>query len=66
MGKLIYKCDESMGSYHWETKAYVSNCGKEVSVVQTWFDDTKVVAKNNVLMLSSEFTKITDILNKHE
>ena len=54
MGRLIYKCDESMGSFHWETKAYTSVGNKEVSFIQTWFDETKVISKQSVIMTVDE------------
>ena len=56
---LIYKCDESMGEFHWETKAYVSTGGKEVSIIQTWFEDTEIISKQTVVLLSDEFKNIS-------
>jgi hypothetical protein len=58
MGQLIYKCDESMGSFHWETTAYVSEGKKEVSFIQTWFDGTKVISKQSVIMTVDELRDI--------
>jgi len=64
MGRLIYKCDESMGSFHWETKAYTSEGNKEVSFVQTWFDGTKVISKQSVIMTVDELRNIIRRIDK--
>ena len=64
MGRLIYKCDESMGSFHWETKAYTSEGEKEVSFVQTWFDETKVISKQSVIMTTDELRNIIGRIDK--
>ena len=64
MGRLIYKCDESMGSFHWETKAYISEGKKEVSFVQTWFDETKVISKQSVIMTVDELRDIIRRIDK--
>ena len=64
MGRLIYKCDESMGSFHWETKAFISDGGREVSFVQTWFDDTKVISKQSVIMTTDELRNIIRRIDK--
>ena len=64
MGRLIYKCDESMGSFHWETKAYISEGEKEVSFVQTCFDETKVISKQSVIMTTDELRNIIGRIDK--
>ena len=64
MGRLIYKCDESMGSFHWETKAFVSEGKKEMSITQTWFEDTKVISKQNVMMTTDELRDIIGRIDK--
>ena len=58
MGRLIYKCDEGMGSFHWETKAFISEGNKEVSFVQTLIDETKVLSKQSVIMTTDELRDI--------
>jgi len=55
---LIYKCDESMGDFHWETKAYTSTGKKEVSIIQTWFDGTETISKQTVVLLTDELIEI--------
>ena len=64
MGRLIYKCDESMGSFHWETKAFISEGNKEVSFIQTRFDDTKVISKQSVIMTTNELRDIISRIEK--
>ena len=64
MGRLIYKCDESMGSFHWETKAYASEENKEISFVQTWFDDTKIISKQSVIMTVDELRDVIRRIDK--
>ena len=64
MGRLIYKCDESMGSFHWETKAFISEGKKEMSITQTWFEDTKVISKQNVMMTTDELRDIIGRIDK--
>ena len=64
MGRLIYKCDESMGSFHWETKAFISEGNVEVSFIQTWFDDTKVISKQSVIMTTDELRDIISRIEK--
>lgn len=66
MSLLVYKCDESMGSFHWETRAYISNDKKEVSLVQTWFDETKIISKHNVMLVSSELENIIKAIKEYE
>ena len=58
MSKLIYTCHESMGDFFWDTKVYCSHGGKEVSFIQTWFDDNKILSKQNVIMTTDELKKI--------
>jgi hypothetical protein len=65
MGSLIYKCDESYGNQHWETKAFVSDYKTEVSITQTWFEGTTVVSKQNVMMTSQELKNIVERIEKH-
>ena len=64
MGRQIYQCDESMGNFHWETRAFVSEEKKEVSITQTWFDDTKVISKQNVMMMTDELRDIISRIDK--
>ena len=64
MGRLIYKCDESMGSFHWETMAFISEGNKEVSFVQTWFDETKIISKQSVIMTTDELRNIIRRIDK--
>ena len=64
MGTLVYKCDESMGSHHWETKVYTSDCGVEVSFIQTWFDGTDIQSQHNIVMLSKEIHEISTTLKR--
>ena len=52
-----------MGSFHWETKAFISEGNKEVSFIQTWFDDTKVISKQSVIMTTNE---LRDIIRRIE
>ena len=66
MSMLVYKCDESMGSFHWEPSAYMSNDKREVSLVQTWFDETKVISKQNVMLVSSELENIAKAIKEYE
>ena len=58
MSKLIYTCHESMGAFFWDTKVYASQGGKEVSFIQTWFDDNKILSKQNVIMTAEELRKV--------
>ena len=64
MGKLIYKCDESMGTHYWETTAYASECGTEVSLIQTWFDGVDIQSQQSIVMLSKEIHEISNILKR--
>ena len=64
MGRLIYKCDEGMGSFHWETKAFISEGNVEVSFIQTWFDNTKVISKQSVIMTTNELRDIISRIEK--
>ena len=64
MGPLIYKCDEGMGSFHWETKAFTSEGNKEVSFIQTWFDDTKILSKQSVIMTTDELREILNRIDR--
>ncbi len=66
MSSLIYKCDESMGAHHWETQVYVSDCGKEVSFIQTWFDGTDIQSQQNVVMMSKEIKKVATVLTENK
>ena len=66
MSRLVYRCDESMGSFHWETRAYMSNDKKEISLIQTWFDETKVISKQNVMLVSSELENIAKAIKEYE
>ena len=66
MSRLVYRCDESMGSFNWETRAYMSNDKKEISLVQTWFDETKVISKQNVMLVSSELENIAKAIKEYE
>ncbi len=66
MSSLVYKCDESMGSFHWETRAYTSNDKKEVSLVQTWFDETKVISKQSVVLMYDELENIIEAVKLYE
>ena len=58
MSTLIYTCHESMGDFFWDTKVYVSQGNKEVSFIQTWFDDNKILSKQNVIMTTEELRKV--------
>ena len=58
MSKLIYPCHESMGEFFWDTNVYVSHGSKEVSFIQTWFDDNKILSKQNVIMTAEELRKV--------
>ena len=49
-----------MGKFFWDTKVYVSQGSKEVSFIQTWFDNNKILSKQNVIMTSKELTKIVE------
>jgi|TARA_R110000824_G_scaffold150523_4_gene321161 hypothetical protein len=62
MGKLIYKCDESMGTHHWETTVYTSECGTEISLTQTWFDGVDIQSQQSIVMLSKEIHGISNTL----
>ena len=53
-----------MGSFHWETKAFISEGNKEVSFIQTWFDDTKVISKQSVIMTTNELRDIISRIEK--
>ena len=64
MSSLIYKCDESMGTHHWGTRVYTSECGTEVSLIQTWFDGVDVQSQQNIVMLSKEIHEISDTIKK--
>ena len=55
-----------MGSFHWETRAYMSNDKKEISLIQTWFDETKVISKQNVMLVSSELENIAKAIKEYE
>ena len=54
VSRLIYKSNESMGTFHWETSFYASESEKEISITQTWFDDTKILLKSNVIVTKEE------------
>lgn len=54
VSRLIYKSNESMGTFHWETAFYASESEKEISITQTWFDDTKTLLKSNVIVTKEE------------
>lgn len=43
-----------MGTFHWETAFYTSESEKEISITQTWFDDTKTLLKSNVIVTKDE------------
>ena len=43
-----------MGTFHWETAFYASESEKEISITQTWFDDTKTLLKSNVIVTKEE------------
>ena len=49
-----------MGDFFWDTKVYGSYGGKEVSFIQTWFDDNKILSKQNVIMTFDELKKVVD------
>lgn len=66
MSRLIYTCHESMGKFFWDTKVYVSQGNKEVSFIQTWFDDNKILSKQNVIMTSKELTKIVESIESNK
>ena len=66
MSKLIYTCHESMGDFFWDTKVYCSNEGKEISFIQTWFDDKKILSRQNVIMTSDELKKIINSLESEK
>ena len=66
MSKLIYTCHDSMGDFFWETKVYGSHGGREVSFIQTWFDDNKILSKQNVIMTSDELKKIINSLESEK
>lgn len=53
-----------MGNFHWETKAFVSEEKKEMSITQTWFEDTKVISKHNVMMTTDELRDIISRIDK--
>ena len=54
VSRLIYKTNESMGTFHWETSFYASESNKEISITQTWFDGTKTLLKSNVIVTKEE------------
>jgi hypothetical protein len=54
VSRLIYKINESMGNFHWETSFYASESNTEVSITQTWFDGTKTLLKSNVIVTKEE------------
>ena len=54
MSRLIYKTNESMGTFHWETSFYASESNTEISITQTWFDNTKTLFKSNVIVTKEE------------
>ena len=53
-----------MGSFHWETKAFTSEGNKEVSFIQTWFDDTKILSKQSVIMTTDELREILNRIDR--
>tara|TARA_R100000008_G_C3534965_1_gene141456 strand:+ start:698 stop:856 length:159 start_codon:yes stop_codon:yes gene_type:complete len=52
-----------MGTFHWETSFYASDSKKEISVTQTWFDDTKILLKSNVIVTKDEIEGVLRRLN---
>ena len=44
----------------------MSNDKKEVSLVQTWFDETKIISKHNVMLVSSELENIIKAIKEDE
>ena len=60
---IIFKCAENMGSFHWETTVHLSQGEAEVSFMQTWFDDSKVLSKQNVILTVDE---LRDIMRRIE
>ena len=54
VSRLIYKINESMGNFHWETSFYASESKTEISITQTWFDGTKTLLKSNVIVTKEE------------
>ncbi len=63
MSKLILKSNESMGDYHWETAFYASESKSEISITQTWFDDTKILLRSNVIVTKDEIESVLRRLN---
>lgn len=63
MSRLIYHSDENMGNFHWETSFYASDANKEISITQTWFDNTKILLKSNVIVTKDEIENVIRRLN---
>ena len=63
MSRLIYQSDENMGKFHWETSFYASDSNKELSITQTWFDNTKILLKSNVIVTKDEIENVIRRLN---
>ena len=55
-----------MGDFFWETKVYGSHGGQEVSFIQTWLDDNKILSKQNLIMTSDELKKIINSLESEK
>jgi hypothetical protein len=55
-----------MGEFFWDTKVYVSHGSKEVSFIQTWFDDNKILSKQNVIMTFKELKKIIESIESDQ
>jgi len=52
-----------MGDYHWETAFYASESKSEISITQTWFDDTKILLRSNVIVTKDEIESVLRRLN---
>ena len=66
MSSLIYECSEKMGEFEWETKVFASTNKKEVSITQTWLENSNVMAKQAIIMTTEELQNIIDRLKSKE
>ena len=55
-----------MGDFFWDTKVYCSNEGKEISFIQTWFDDKKILSRQNVIMTTKELKQVIKIIESEK
>ena len=60
MGTLIYKYNEGTESCNWETQVYISKGHEEVLIVQTWFDGSSIMSKNNIVLPSVKLREIAE------